>query len=240
MKAICLDFDNTLQDLDSAFEVAVKTIWLPLASRYERDPGDLKPALYECWPLLWQEFIAGTRAAVTLYPEWFHRAFQVLALPLSNSEVDEVVRQYDVVFENALYLYSDVIPTLNRLAGWAEPPGLAILTNGPSERQRHRIKARGLERVIPVWCISEEIGASKPQPEFFWDALRTLDVGPVDAVMIGDDLDTDIIGAKAVGMKAIWLNRHGLESPNQDCADGIATNLIEAIRIIESWSMAPL
>lgn len=234
MKAVCLDFDRTLQDLDSAFERAVETVWLPLASQYGRGSGDLKRALKECWPPLWAEFMAGSRSDATLYPDWFERAFLSMELSVVSQEI---VHQYNGVFDDSLHLFPDVGPALARLKAWGEPPSLAILTNGPGQRQRHRIRALGLDNDIPVWCISEEMGVAKPDPEFFRSALRTLDVAAQDAVMIGDNWENDIMGAKAVGMKAIWLNRNGLVSPTDDSVDGVASNLIEAVRIMESWAV---
>ena len=49
----------------------------------------------------------------------------------------------------------------------------------------------------------------KPDPEIFHRALRTLNVRAQDAVFVGDNPEADIHAAKAVGLKAVWMeDRH--------------------------------
>lgn len=49
----------------------------------------------------------------------------------------------------------------------------------------------------------------KPGPFLFEQALAELGVEPSEAVMIGDNLRTDVAGARAVGMASVWINRWG-------------------------------
>jgi len=67
--------------------------------------------------------------------------------------------------------------------------------------------------------------------------LEFLDVRPAEAVMVGDDLDLDVILPKKLGMRAILLDRSGAhkESPYPDA---IVRNLVEAMEIMRSWIKA--
>ncbi|MFQ6094672.1 MAG: HAD family hydrolase [Candidatus Bathyarchaeia archaeon] len=54
--------------------------------------------------------------------------------------------------------------------------------------------------------FSDEVGYNKPHRIMFETALRGLSLEPSEVVHVGDLIQTDIAGAKAVGMKAVWLN----------------------------------
>ena len=53
-------------------------------------------------------------------------------------------------------------------------------------------------------AISGDLGRRKPAPEIFLHALNALDVSPAEAVMVGDSLSADVLGAQALGIFAIW------------------------------------
>jgi HAD superfamily hydrolase (TIGR01458 family) len=64
----------------------------------------------------------------------------------------------------------------------------------------------------------------KPAPEFFQAALDDLTVGPADAVMVGDDIGSDVRGAQAIGITGV-LVRTGKFRPS-DLDDGDAPNYV--------------
>lgn len=87
---------------------------------------------------------------------------------------------------------------------------LAIATNGLPAAQRGRYLRTGLDRFIPNLFISIELGAAKPQPAFFDRALEKLSVTDRSrAVMVGDSLESDILGANRAGLDSIWYNPGG-------------------------------
>src|SRR5919112_2706963 len=69
----------------------------------------------------------------------------------------------------------------------------------------------GLAPHLDTLVFSSEVGVAKPDPRIFMHALGELDVDPIDAVYVGDRLDTDVQGAANVGMttvQALWFNAH--------------------------------
>ena len=238
MRALCFDLDNTLQDLDSAFDTAAARVLGPFGVAQGLNLMGIKAALTETWPSVWTEFMEAKRPEPSLYPEWFARAFRFLDVPVSPAQLSELVSGYHQEFERSLGLYPDVERALARIAEWPKPPVLAILTNGPSERQRRRIRALGLDRVFSHVVTSEDAGVGKPHPQFFWCALNVLKVQPEHAVMVGDTLDTDVAGARAVGMKSIWVNRSVAEAPRKELADAAVGSLDEAVGVLEEWMIA--
>lgn len=87
---------------------------------------------------------------------------------------------------------------------------LAIATNGLPAAQRGRYHRSGLDQVVPHLFISMELGAQKPNPAFFQRVLDKLGVAdPSQAVMVGDGLDTDILGGNRAGIDTTWFNPEG-------------------------------
>jgi putative hydrolase of the HAD superfamily len=84
---------------------------------------------------------------------------------------------------------------------------LALITNGAIDIQRHKIDGANLGDFFDPTIISGEVGSGKPNPKLFQMALERLAVTPEETVMIGDSLSRDIGGARAVGIRTIWVNR---------------------------------
>ncbi len=82
---------------------------------------------------------------------------------------------------------------------------LGLLTNGPADIQRLKLSQSGLADYFETVVISGETGIGKPAPASFQLVLDHLDVGPEDAVMVGDSWERDVRGSLAVGMQAIWI-----------------------------------
>jgi len=53
-------------------------------------------------------------------------------------------------------------------------------------------------------AVSADLGVRKPNPAIFFHALHALNLAPEEAVMVGDSLSADIIGAQRLGIFAIW------------------------------------
>lgn len=83
---------------------------------------------------------------------------------------------------------------------------LGLVTNGPAWSQRAKIERLGLAGRMQALIVSEEVGVAKPDPAIFLLALKQLEVGPEDALFVGDSPEADLAGAAAVGMRAVWVN----------------------------------
>ncbi|HML03186.1 MAG TPA: HAD family hydrolase [Candidatus Bathyarchaeia archaeon] len=85
----------------------------------------------------------------------------------------------------------------------------------------------GLTRFFEVIIISGEVNKRKPSPAIFEMALKGLGVEASKAVFVGDMLDLDVMGPKAVGMKTILIKRK-LVNRNFDAKpDAVITSLSE-------------
>jgi len=107
-------------------------------------------------------------------------------------------------------LYEDVLPVLEELR--RAELRIAVVSNGIRD-----LKAFVAHHRLDVDAIvdSRSHGRVKPHPTIFQAALAALAVAPEDAVMVGDSLEEDIDGARALGMRAILIDREE-RHPNLD------------------------
>lgn len=90
-----------------------------------------------------------------------------------------------------------------------------IISNGFSEIQYTKMESAGITSYFDKVILSDVIGVNKPHPDIFDYALKETGTDKKDAIMIGDNLFSDINGAKNSGIDQIWFN------PNEDHDEGL-------------------
>ena len=81
---------------------------------------------------------------------------------------------------------------------------------------------------------SQGAQAYKPLPSPFWRILEELSARPEEAIYVGDTPYDDVLGAKGVGMRAVWINRHGASiSPLEVTPDYEVKSLNELPQILQ-------
>lgn len=92
---------------------------------------------------------------------------------------------------------------------------LAIITNGLKEVQRLRLARSTVGRFFQPVIISQEVGASKPDPRIFDAAFAKMGApARSEVLIIGDSLSSDIAGGSAYGIDTCWFNPAGKSRPN--------------------------
>jgi putative hydrolase of the HAD superfamily len=125
---------------------------------------------------------------------------------LTDAEADAVFARYQERYTAGWRLYPDALPCLDALAGRA----LGIISNGDGAQQRAKLAALSIAGRFAVIVVSGEVGAAKPDPAIFARACILAGLPPARCVYVGDDADTDAVGARRAGLRGIWLNRQGL------------------------------
>ncbi len=85
----------------------------------------------------------------------------------------------------------------------------------------------GLSPLLSVFVDSSLVGVSKPDPEIFRLAANRLGLAPQSCLFVGDSLERDIVPAKAIGMRAVWLR--GPE-PRPCSAPGLPDAVVTSLR----------
>ena len=80
--------------------------------------------------------------------------------------------------------------------------------------------------------FSDETGYNKPHKVMFETALKSLGGTPSEALHIGDLLETDVAGARSMGMKIVWLNRDGPVNTGQYVPDFEISKLPDLLDIL--------
>lgn len=91
---------------------------------------------------------------------------------------------------------------------------LFIISNGFRELQSAKLHAAGLDGFFSKVILSEDIMIHKPDKAIFHFALSATQSMPAQSVMIGDNFDTDITGARNAGIDQIFFNRKSIEKPS--------------------------
>ncbi len=91
---------------------------------------------------------------------------------------------------------------------------IGVISNNIVEEQLDKLRALDMRELIDVLVISEEAGVAKPDPAIFRIALERAGCRADSAVMVGDAWAVDIAGARAAGIRPVWLNRRGAPAPD--------------------------
>ncbi len=90
---------------------------------------------------------------------------------------------------------------------------IGIVTNNRTAEQEEKLRHLGLSGLVDALITSEGVGVLKPDPAIYEVALRRLGATAAETVMVGDNWQADVLGALAVGIRPIWLNRLGAARP---------------------------
>jgi putative hydrolase of the HAD superfamily len=264
IKVILLDLDDTLVIDEAAVEVALRIACEHAHLRYYIDAEEFyaavrsrmrelwysSPAIDYCralgiasWEGLRSNFegdgpeLAALREWTTTYKKDTWR------LALADMRIRDIASA-DVL--NTMYLKERRRPppffpeTEAVLGGIKGKYKLALLTNGPADVQREKLKLSDLGRYFDSIVISGEVGIGKPDPGIFGIALDVLSATPDETVMVGNSLRSDVAGAQAAGIRAVWVNRAGTDAGSVIKPDYEIGDLTELERVIDTiYEKAP-
>ncbi|WP_422081652.1 YjjG family noncanonical pyrimidine nucleotidase [Ulvibacterium sp.] len=131
--------------------------------------------------------------------------FDALKYPVADETINLLSQEYIAHLSNYNHLFPNTIDVLEYLRPKYK---LHIITNGFQEIQEKKLKNANISDYFAHIINSEMAGVKKPNPIIFQLALRTANVLPQKALMIGDSLEADILGAMAVGLHTLHFNVH--------------------------------
>jgi putative hydrolase of the HAD superfamily len=122
--------------------------------------------------------------------------------------IDDLSSAYvSPLFEVAPYLNPDAGKVLHWLKARNKLVGLICNTGlTPGFGLRRFLAREGLAKYFDLMLFSDEVGIRKPNPEMFQIATQRLRVKPYEIVHVGDNLKSDVWGAKNAGLKAIYFS----------------------------------
>jgi putative hydrolase of the HAD superfamily len=227
LKAIFFDLDETLLDtsgcrpaaVEASFRVAVQQHPQLQREAWRTASEAVKIEMHDLW-------LNSPNSGAELLREGSYRILKKLGID-DRELATHVSRAYYRMWVSHLKLFPEVPEVLTALQGRVR---LGVISNGPSDLQRYKLKLFDLEANFDPIVISGEIGIAKPDPAIFRYALEQAGVSAGEALYVGDSPVYDIVGAKSVGMRVIWLNRNGLPTENLEIKpDGVVQDLREIL-----------
>lgn len=232
--ALCFDLDETLLDGAGFLEATRVTCQRIAASRPGLDPEVLLAAngrvFWDYFREVEEPWVQGRVSGAEVTLEAWRRT-----LAACGHGDEETVRRATETHlrlaRESHRLFDDARALLEALDGRLP---LALVTNGAADTQGEKIEALGIRSHFRGIAISGELGAAKPNPAIFAHALERLGVEPGASVWhIGDNLQTDVAGAQAAGLTAVWLNRKGVLPGDGDPEpEHVITSLAELAELL--------
>ncbi|MEM3526097.1 MAG: HAD-IIIA family hydrolase [Candidatus Jordarchaeaceae archaeon] len=156
--------------------------------------------------------------------EWWKKIFK--ELKINNAPQDFITKLTNVYWEtlrDTSKVYEGAPELLRELKQRGYKLGLLSDTDGTPGWKENRFKASGLSEFFDTYVVAgETTPEAKPSPQPFLEILRRLNISPEQAIHVGDSQETDIKGAKAAGIDAVWIDWHKNPKRNKYGAIAVA------------------
>ncbi len=206
-KDLFIDFDDTLYDTYGNAIIALReTFDYFQLKRYFSDPQLFYDSYWEANIDLWSRYSRGEITRDNLIVERFRR-------PLSEGKGIEVTKEFCLeVSDRFLDFCSNkpgVVDGAHEVMDYLKKKGYRIhmTSNGFHEVQYKKLAACGLKDYFDNIILSEDAKYNKPSKAYFDYALKIAGAQSDSVLMIGDNLNTDILGALHAGLDAMLFNR---------------------------------
>jgi HAD superfamily hydrolase (TIGR01509 family) len=229
IESLLIDLDGTLIDSSGTRVEALEALDRSAGERYGIEPGSLSmiadSVLSELWPgepfvaefrrlgfdmtdTLWVEFAGGGKTLARIrawLPEFRLRFWKTVWRRLGTgapAPSEELAGLFVAERLARIRTFPGVELALARLRSAFR---LVLVSNGPADLQRLKLERTGLNRYFTAQVLSGELAVAKPDPRIFRYALTAAGSSPQRTLMIGDDWRNDVLGARWVGIDAVFV-----------------------------------
>lgn len=207
---IFFDLDHTLWDFDKNSALAFEILF-----REEKIAINIDEFLATYIPInnsYWTLYRDNLVSKESLRTGRLKDSFEMLKLKVAAQTIEILAEKYIRFLPNHNHLLEDTIEILEYL----EPKyKLHIITNGFEEIQQTKMVNSKIVNYFTTITTSEEAGVKKPHLEIFTKALKKSNALPGNSLMIGDNYEADIMGAKSAGMSSLYFDYYGLKEARE-------------------------
>ncbi|KAA0564720.1 HAD family hydrolase [Bacillus sp. CH30_1T] len=259
IKAIMFDLDDTLLWDSKSIEEAFKATCRYAQTRVGVDPKDLELSVREAatklystydtyeftqniginpFEGLWGDFLdehdEGFHKMKEIVPAYRKMAWKtgLQSLGIYDENLgEELSERFRIERKERPFVYEDTFHVLNEVKDKFQ---LLLLTNGSPHLQNTKLERT--PELVPYFeeiIISGDIGKGKPDSAMFLHALDRLRLQKDEVIMVGDNLNTDILGASNLGITTVWINRRQ-QKPQDIIPDYEIKVLHEVLEIVNN------
>lgn len=207
---IFFDLDHTLWDFDRNSALAFKEVFEK--EKIELDVDDFLKVYMPINFKYWEQYRNNTVTKEVLRYGRLKDSFDHLKFEAQDTTINLIADAYIEYLPNNNFLLEGSLEILDYLS---QNYKLHIITNGFEQVQHKKMRNSSILDYFETITTSEDAGEKKPHPLIFEKALKKSGAQPSNSVMIGDNLEADIIGAHQFGMHVIHLNTGGQNVHNQ-------------------------
>ncbi len=206
---VFFDLDHTLWDFEKNSALTFEKILSE-----NQVPVDLDDFLKVYVPnnlIFWRLFREDKISKIDLRYQRLKVTFDSLGINVSDAVINHLSEEYIANLSSYNHLFPNAMEVLKYLKPKYQ---LHIITNGFQEVQDRKIRNSNIDSFFTHVINSEMAGVKKPNPVIFELALNKANTIPEKSIMIGDSLEADILGAKALGFHVLHFNAHNEERHN--------------------------
>lgn len=242
-RAVFLDWDDTIGDWNASSERAHRELY----ERYEWN----KLTPFENWlnvyrahnADLWDAYAKQQITREYLHIDHFLHPLCFFSNQNKDQSTEQLRTHCKKIADEYIALttkYACLKPFARELVEYLSSKyPITIVSNGYVETQYIKIEKSGLKPYLKYMVFSEEVGTAKPNPRIMQHAIECNsvslpDLQPLEVIMIGDNYSSDICGAKAAGIDAIWYvsPETTIDEEQKQAATYIVTDLREIMEIL--------
>ncbi len=204
IKHIFFDLDHTLWDFETNSNRTFEFIFNRnnVGVNFMDFKEIYKPINAQYWKLFREDKISKSKLRYGRLKD----AFDALNYSVDDDLIGLLSEDYITYLSQYNDLFEGTIAILNYLQSKYT---MHIITNGFEEVQFEKLKNSNLISYFDQIITSEKVGFKKPNPKIFNYALSLATAKADESIMIGDNFEADILGAKNVGMHTIFCEFNG-------------------------------
>jgi putative hydrolase of the HAD superfamily len=230
LDAVLFDWGGTLTPVHSVDALEVwGTAAKVLCPDRVREGSD---ALLAAEREVWQRATTTMRSATTA--EVFDAAASALGMAPAPTLHADALAAYLGAWTPGTMPHPDAADVLRGLRGLGLRTGLLSNTHWPREWHERWLQRDGLLDLLDARVYTSDLEFTKPHPSAFQSLLDAVGVVAERSVFVGDRLHDDISGARAVGMRTVWVRNDVVPSYDVE-PDATIDGLRELLAVIDGW-----
>ncbi|HIE45355.1 MAG TPA: noncanonical pyrimidine nucleotidase, YjjG family [Flavobacteriaceae bacterium] len=201
IKHVFFDLDHTLWDFETNSKKTYEYIFKQnnILINIDQFAKIYKPINHTYWKLYREEKVSQKELKYARLKDTFDA--------LEYSIADEIILKLAKEYLENLPTYNTLFKGTIELLEYLKPKyKLHIITNGFHEIQSAKLENSKIAHYFDEIITSESVFVKKPNPKIFFHALKKTKAYTYESIMIGDNLEADIYGAKNVGIQTIFCN----------------------------------